>query len=160
MNRLIQWLLMIGLGLLALGLVLFQVLIPDEARWLEADYLASGETSVAGLALPLSVLAILGLGCIQAVLVMIIRLVRFVSANQIFDPQALSWVSAIIAAMGIATALTLAAFVLLTRTPMGPVGIYLLGLMIFGLSGMALMWVLRGLLVKAINYNQELAQVI
>ncbi len=147
----------LGLALLIAGAFAVQVAMPVMA--LDAGH---AMPEVEHLAWPLALLAIAGIACVQVVAAIVIRLLRFVAADSIFDPGALRWVTAMVWCFAGATGLSLVAwFVVVLGTPGGPVAaVWLPGLIGTGLVLTLLVVVLRGLLVKAIADRAELAEVI
>ncbi|MCL1799796.1 MAG: DUF2975 domain-containing protein [Promicromonosporaceae bacterium] len=139
------------------GTVLGQALVPviaqDVAGWApEVRYLV----------LPLSILGILGIACVQAALICIVHLLRRVRSGEIFNRAARPYVTGIITAIGVATALSAATFLLLIIVDEGDpaTGLFLLAAITGGVFLMLLMFVMRELLDRATRNQTELAEVI
>lgn len=152
-------LLKVTLILLLLGSLIVQVLfIP-----LSASQTAQSFPEVEHLAAPYAVLAILAILGIQVGMFATWRLVTMVSDDSIFDLRSLKWVDVILVALATATALAFGVFVHLGFiVQVGPPTVFLglAGSATLGLAVLLLMVVMRRLLVQAIEYRAELAEVV
>ncbi len=100
--------------------------------------------------------------CIQLVLVCIWKLLPMTQTNQIFDGSAFPWVDRMIKAGIVFCVLTLAGGVLLVFAGALHPSLLMLGILMLSFGGgMTLLLVLmRGLLVRASDLSQEMAEVI
>ncbi|KUG56331.1 hypothetical protein AVL62_16215 [Serinicoccus chungangensis] len=138
-------------------LLMQTVLLP----WLSGE-MARDLPAEAHMRWPMLSLAVLGLLCVQAVLVCTIRLLSFVRDGQVFSPSALGWVDGIIAAFAAAGLVCLATLIYQSMTIAGPLlwMLALLGGVLAG-SGLALLvWVMRAMLVQATKLRTEMEMVI
>lgn len=167
MNRLTHSLLSIGI-ITALAACLFLQIVVIPVSSVDA---AQHDPVLAHHRVGLVVLAILGLVCVEIVLVATWFLLRMVRADAIFTARAFRWVDVIIGAMLCASVLAFGIPVLDLVNPyvagpdaddMGVLGLYLGGVALAGLGlGLAmLLVVLRGLLAKAVGLRDEMAEVI
>jgi len=135
------------------GLLLAQVVVlPNEAA-----LAARMHPEVAGLRWPLLTLAILGVGAVQVVLVLIMRLLTLVEDGKVFSPAAFGFVDGIIRAAVAGVAIAVMATVVLFAGGAGHPG-PLLVLVATGMfaGGIALlMAVMRALLVRAVALDAE-----
>jgi hypothetical protein len=112
---------------------------------------------------------ILGIACIQAVMVAVWMLLAMVERDAIFTPRAFRWIDLIIAASIAATLLALGVAVHLTVASapaqvddMNLVSMWLFAIACVGVGACfaMLMVVMRGLLRKATNLETEMAEVV
>lgn len=146
-------------GVLALGLVLMlavQVLVlpafaADAARrYPEAAFLE----------VPLLVLAIATLACVQVAAVCVMALLRLVGQEKIFDPAAYRYVDVFIGATTVASVLVLGTSLYVSATVGSPAWVSG-GLSALVGAGVALlMVVMRALLRQATTQHAELAEVV
>jgi uncharacterized membrane-anchored protein YitT (DUF2179 family) len=111
---------------------------------------------------PILTLAVLGLICVQAVIVCTIRLLGFVRDGRVFTQSALGWVDGIIGAFGAAGGVCLATIIYQSMTIAGP-PLWMLALFggVLAGAGLALLvWVMRALLVQATTLRTEMEMVI
>lgn len=158
MNTFVRDLLYVCLLLLALGTLLAQVLVPLYARDTAMIY-----PEVEHLVVPYSIAGIAAIVCAQVALACVWRLLIMVAGGRIFTRDALRWVSAIIAAAGVAALICAATFwhmgwVERIGGPMVAIG--LASSVVGGAAFMLLMTVMRSLLDAAIVDRDELAEVI
>jgi hypothetical protein len=151
-------LLRVPLVVLLLGTVLAQVLLPvfasEEGRIFP---------EVAYLVVPYSVASILFIGCGQVALLAVWRLLSLVDRGVIFTRRAQRWVDVITACAAVATVLSAGVWIhMLGFVPGGggPMGLYLVAVVVAGLAFVLLMVVMRGLLESAIADRTELDEVI
>ncbi|SDL07777.1 DUF2975 domain-containing protein [Tessaracoccus oleiagri] len=106
---------------------------------------------------PILTLAILGLLCVQVVLVCTQQLLSFVPLNEVFQPGALGWVDGIIAAFLAGSFVCLATLVYQAFTVSGPPlwSLALLAGVMCGVGLALLVWVMRTFLVQAIEMRAE-----
>ena len=148
-------------GVLALGFllaVLAQVLVlPTLSGWMAQEL-----PEVAHLRWPVLAISVLGLGCLELVLVATWRLLDAVQGERIFTEAAFPWVDVIIGSLAGVTVLTGASLAYLLVSPLGhisaPVTVFLGLLAAVGL--LALMIVMRALLRQATAFTTELEAVI
>ncbi len=111
---------------------------------------------------PALIWAILVIGCGQAILLIVWRLVSLVAQERVFSASALSWVRAIIGISLSAVGLLVAAFVVLNivaYTP--PIAMYgLIGLVLFCVTFALIMRTMLGLLRRSTRLHDEMAEVI
>lgn len=152
-------LLKVTLVFLLLGSLIVQVLfIP-----LGAGQTARTHAEVEHLALPYAALAILAILGIQVGIFATWRLVTMVSKGNIFNTGALKWVDVILVALATATALALVVFlhlILIVQFGSPAVFLGLAGSVTLGLAVLLLLVVMRHLLLQAIEYRAELAEVV
>lgn len=139
-------------------LLVAQVLaVPQSAantaeRFPEAAYLVT----------PGIVISVLFILCVQIVLVCVWRMLSLVSDDRIFSEKAFRYVDIIIGTIIVAVVLIVVALVILTIAGTLPPSVGLL--CVFGIvigAGLALLvGVLRGLLRKALQLEQDLAEVV
>lgn len=112
--------------------------------------------------LPALIWSILLIGCGQAILVIIWRLISLVVQEQIFSRRAVRWVHAIIVITLVALALLIAMFVTLSiLTFTSPLIMYgLIGLALLCAAFALVVWTMVGLLRRSTQYRDELAEVI
>lgn len=157
MNTLAITLLRFALGVLLLGSVLAQVLVPVFASEVGRIY-----PEVAYLVVPYSVVGILAIACGQVVLLVVWRLLALVNNGLIFTRRVLRWVDVITACGAIATVLG-ASPILHLRFFVGvggPLIIWLIGWLAGGLVFVLVTVVTRRLLESAIANRAELDEVI
>ena len=128
-----------------------------------ASQFGTAVPEVAYLVVPYSVAAILFIACGQVALLVVWRLLSMVGGGVIFTRSALRWVDVIIACGVVATALSAVVWIhMLGFVPGGggPMGLYLVAVVVAGLAFVLLMVVMRGLLESAIADRAELDEVI
>jgi hypothetical protein len=157
MNRFAIRLLRLVLGLLLLGSVLAQLLVP-----VFASEEATIFPEVAHLAGAYAVAVILIIACGQVALLAIWRLLSLIDSRVIFTRRALRWVDLIIACGAVATILATGGLVhlLFVVGTGGPLVLWLPACLASGLAFVLLMVVMRGLLESAIADRTELDEVI
>jgi hypothetical protein len=158
MTKLASRLLRVALVILLLGSVFAQVLLP-----VAASQFGTTVPEVAYLVVPYSVAAILFIACGQVALLVVWRLLSMVGGGVIFTRSALRWVDVIIACGSVATLLSAVVWIhMLGFVPGGggPMGLYLVAVVVAGLAFVLLMIVMRGLLESAIADRTELDEVI
>lgn len=147
--------------LLAL-LILFSILI--EAYFVPQLGLevVAANPEAQPLFIPALIWSILLIGCGQAILVIVWRLVSLVMREQIFSRRAVRWVRAIIVITFVALALIVAMFVTLSvLTFTAPLAMYgLIGLALFCAAFALIMQTMVGLLRRSTQYREELDEVI
>lgn len=106
--------------------------------------------------------SILFIGCGQAVLIVVWRLVSLVAQERIFSPGALPWVRALIVIAAVALALLVVAFITLNvREFTPPLIMYgLIGLFLLCTTFALIMWTMLGLLQRSTRFHDELEEVI
>ena len=111
---------------------------------------------------PALVWSILFIGCGQAILVVVGRLVSLVARERIFSSAAVPWVRALIVVAVIALVLLVAAFVALSvREYTPPLAMYgLIGLFLLCLTFALVVWTMLGLLRRSTRFHDELEEVI
>ncbi len=113
------------------------------------------------LQLPGTVIAITFLLCVQLALVCVWRLLSLVRASSIFSPDAFKWVDVILALVIAATLLILTSFITLTAVGISsPANVLCILGVILGSGFALLVVVLRGLLRKASQLEQDLSEVV
>lgn len=144
-------------GLIVLLLFVQVVMIPGVA----------GETArrnpdLAYLEVPGIIGAVLFLVLVEIVLVCVFALLSLVRADRIFSPHAFRWVDLIIGTMLAAAALLIASFVVLAVGRAVNPSILVLGVLgvVVSLSLALLVGVMRGLLRKALQLEQDLSEVV
>lgn len=111
---------------------------------------------------PMLTFAVLGLACVQVVIICTLRLLGFTVRNEVFSPRALRWVDGIVAALLAASLVCLTAFVYHCFAPAGP-PLWMMALLagvFLGVGTALLMRVMRTLLVQATTLRSELDSVI
>lgn len=157
-NRLVIDLLRVLLvGALLLILVVQAVYLPLLSGEIARDLPAE-----AHMRWPILTLAILGLLCVQAVIVCTVRLLGFTRADRVFSLDALRWVNGIIGAFIGGSLVCLTTILYQNATVAGPpIWSLLLVCGVFAGVGLALlMVVMRTLLVRATTLKNELDVVI
>jgi len=159
MNRTAAYALMACLVVVFLGTVLFQVIIPIQAKAVAADF-----PEASPLVVPYSAAAIAFVVCIQVALLMVWRLLGMVVGRSIFTPGALRPVGVIIWCVIAATALSAVVFLFMCFGPEyatgGGAGLLMLACVVGGTALTLLMMVMRGLLRAAVEDQAELSAVI
>jgi len=117
---------------------------------------------VASLRWPYTVLAIAVVVCVQVAIVCIWRLLGFVRSGTIFSPRAFVWVDRITWAVLVAVAILTGMFLHLSAIHAMPpaVFLFLTGGIVCGLALALLMAVMRALLVRATQLEEDLKEVI
>lgn len=159
MNRIIVRGLRVLIVLIALGCLLGQTLILPLMAFEAADLYPE----VASLAVPYLVAAILAVLCVQVALGALWKLLSMAASDAVFAERAFRWVDVIIASAGVATAMTFGVAIhLLGIVQLGGPGAVLAlgGATIGGLAFVLLMVVMRGLLRRATDDRNELAEVV
>ena len=165
MNKVIASVLQVGIALAVLACLFFQIVVLPQALADEARL----DPFVAALHGLLLTVTILGLVCVEVILVATAVLAQLSKGEGIFSRRAFVWVDVIIVALLVGAALSLVLLVGVAVTPVGPeagdmvdVGLYLLGLAGAGAGvGIALLvFVLRSLLRRAVTLHDELAEVV
>lgn len=148
------------------GLLIAAVVIILVAQVLYLPWLSGGVArelpAEAYMRWPILTLAILGLLCVQVALVCTERLLSFVRQRAVFQPGALGWVDGIVAAFLAGSFVCLATLVYQAFTVSGPPlwSLALLAGVVDGVGLALLMWVMRTLLVQAIEMRAEIDVVI
>ena len=144
-------------GALLLILLAQAVLLP----WLSGD-VARELPAEAYMRWPILTLAILGLLCVQIVIVCTERLLTFTRTDRVFSPDALRWVNGIIGGFLGGSVVCLATLVYQSFTVAGPPlwGLLLICGVLAGIGLALLMVVMRVLLVRATSFKNELDVVI
>ncbi|MCK9794107.1 DUF2975 domain-containing protein [Isoptericola sp. 4D.3] len=141
----------------------FAALVATQVVVLPAAFarMADDSPELAALRWPLLALAVVGLVCVEAVIVCTWRLLTMVRDDRIFSDHALAWVNGIVAAVAVAWVLVLAAFVLLVAAE-GLAGLapLLLLVLLVGAAVGLLVVVLRALLRQATELRTDLDGVI
>jgi hypothetical protein len=142
--------------LFALLLMLQTLSLPGQFA-----YMAEQDPDQAYLRWPLTIVAVLLVGCAQVVVVATWRLLTLVERDEIFQEQAFPWVDAIVGAIGAGWLLVvgLTGFVGLRADDPGPVVVMVLlstGVTVLGL----LMLVMRALLRRATTLRADMEAVI
>ena len=151
-------LLRVALVVLLLGSVFAQLLVPVYASQVGTTF-----PEVAYLVVPYSVAAILFIACGQVALLVVWRLLSMIGGGVIFTRRALRWVDVIIACGVVATVLSVGVWIhMLAFVPGGggPMGLYMVAVVVAGVAFVLLMIVMRGLLESAIADRTELDEVI
>lgn len=157
-NRVVIEVLRVMLGGALLLILLAQaVLLP----WLSGD-VARELPAEAYMRWPILTLAILGLLCVQIVIVCTERLLTFTRTDRVFSPDALRWVNGIIGGFLGGSVVCLATLVYQSFTVAGPPlwGLLLICGVLAGIGLALLMVVMRVLLVRATSFKNELDVVI
>jgi len=147
----------------ALLVAVFVALVVTQVAVLPAAFarMADESPDLAPLRWPLLVLAVVGLLCVEVVVVCTWRLLTMVRDDRIFSDRALVWVNGIVAAAAGAWVLVLAAFVLLVAAEgLAGLAALLLGVLLVGAAVGLLMVVLRALLRQATELRTDLDGVI
>lgn len=148
--------LILGAGLAAA--VLLQVMVlPWIAAWM-----AQGYPEAAHMRLPVLMMCILGLVCVEVVFLATWRLLDAVRQSRIFDPRSFRWVDCIITALVAVAALSMAMLVYLMQVGLGPISVPALALLgaVTALGAALLMVVMRALLRQATTLKTDLDGVI
>ncbi len=151
----------VALKALLVVLILFMLagqvwVIPAEAASTAAQY-----PDYAYLELPGTLVAAGFLLCVQLALICVWRLLTLVRGSSIFSRDAFKWVDAILALVIVATLLIFASFLTLTAVGISsPANIFCILGVILGSGFALLVVVLRGLLHKASQLEQDLAEVV
>jgi hypothetical protein len=141
----------------------FAALVATQVVVLPAAFarMADDSPELAALRWPLLALAVVGLVCVEAVIVCTWRLLTMVRDDRIFSDHALAWVNGIVAAVAVAWVLVLAAFVLLVAAEgLAGLAALLLGVLLVGAAVGLLVVVLRALLRQATELRTDLDGVI
>jgi len=146
-----------GLVALFAVLVVFQVLsLPGQFR-----HMAEQEPDLAYLRWPLTIGAVLGVLCVQVVLVCTWRLLTLVQRDRIFTPASLGWVDGIVYAVAGAELLLLALLAFVGATAADPGVLLLVLLVATGVAVLGLVVVvMRSLLKEATTLRSDLDEVI
>lgn len=144
-------------GALLLILVVQTVYLP----WLSGD-VARQLPAEAHMRWPILTLAILGLLCVQVVIVCTARLLTFTRTDRVFSADALRWVNGIIGGFLGGSVVCLATLVYQSFTVAGPPlwSLLLVCGILAGIGLALLMVVMRLLLVRATSFKDELDAVI
>lgn len=155
MSELVITLLRLALIVILLGLVLGQVLVIVIAAQAAETF-----PEVEYLVIPYSVIGILVIGCGQAALLVVWRLLSMVGAGVIFTRRALRWVDGIILCGLLATILNAGVWVHLLTVHGGGPGIilWLVASSACGIVVVLLVVVLRGLLHAAIADRPQVSR--
>ena len=151
-------LLRVALVFLLLGTVLAQVLVPVFASRAAMTF-----PKVEYLVVPYSVAGILAIACAQVALLVVWRLLSMIGGGVIFTRRAMRWVDVIIACGVVATVLSVGVWIhMLAFVPGGggPMGLYMVAVVVAGVAFVLLMIVMRGLLESAIADRTELDETI
>lgn len=111
---------------------------------------------------PILTLAVLGLTCVQAVIVCTIRLLGFIRDGRVFTPGAFRWVDGIIGAFAGGGLVCLVTIIYQSMTIAGP-PFWMAALWGGALAGVGLallVWVMRALLEQATTLRAEMEMVI
>jgi len=141
----------------------FAALVVTQVVVLPAAFarMATESPDLAPLRWPLHVLAVVGLVCVEVVLVCTWRLLTMVRDDRIFSDRATVWVNGIVAAVAGAWLLVLVAFALLVAAEgLAGLAALLLGVLLVGAAVGLLMVVLRALLRQATELRTDLDGVI
>ncbi len=143
--------------------VAFAALVPAQVFFLPALSAAMAEDApeLAHLRWPTLVVAVLGLGCVQVVIVCTWKLLTLVEDDRIFSAASMVWVDAIVGAIAAAWLLLLGTFVwsLVSVGLPGPPLVLLLLLVAGAVVGL-LVVVMRALLQQATTLRADLEAVI
>ncbi|WP_159502389.1 DUF2975 domain-containing protein [Microbacterium sp. 18062] len=144
-------------ALLALLVVCQVVVVPQVAVQSARRY-----SEIAYLEIPGIIVGTLFLVCVQVVLICVWRLLSLVRTDGIFSERAFREVDVSLTAVGFATLLVFVALITLTATRHSTPSITLLCVLgvVVGLGLTLLIVVLRGLLRKASQLEQDLAEVV
>ena len=148
--------LILGIGV-ATSLALQVAVLPWMAGWMADDY-----PEVAFMRWPVLALSILGLACVEVVLVCIWPLLGAVQASRIFDSRLFVWVDTIVWALAAAAGLSVVAFGYLVATAPGPISVPAIALFaaVATVGMLSLMLVMRALLHQATALQTEMSAVI
>lgn len=150
--------------LLRLGLVaLFAVLVLLQVASLPGQFrhMAEQDPSMASLRWPLTIGAVLGVLCVQVVLVCTWRLLTLVQRDRIFTEASIGWVDAIVYSVAVAEVLLLALLGLVGATADDPGLLLLVLLVATGVAVLGLVVVvMRSLLKQATVLRTDLDAVI
>jgi len=143
--------------LLALLLVAQIVLIPGVAR-----VTAHRNPDLAFLEVPGIIGAVVFLALVEIVLLCVWKLLSLVRTDQIFSQRAFRYVDIIIGAMAMAAVLIAGALIVIYGARAVNPGILLLGVLgiVVGVSLALLVGVLRGLLRKSLQLEQDMSEVV
>lgn len=148
-------------ALLSVAVVVVLLLQTVFLPWLSGE-MAQDLPAEAHMRWPILTLAILGLLCVQVVIVCTIRLLGFVRDGRVFTSGALGWVDGIIGAFAAGGLVCLATITYQSMTIGGP-PLWMLALWggVLAGAGLALLvWVMRALLVQATTLRTEMEMVI
>jgi hypothetical protein len=154
----------ITLALQALIIALLALLVIAQAFMIPA--VAAGTAArnpeFAHLEVPGVLGGVVFLGLVELVLLCIWRLLSLVRAEKIFSEKAFIWINVIIGALLAAAVLILASYVVLFIAQAANPGILILALLgvTVGIALALLMIVMRGLLRKALQLEQDLSEVV
>jgi hypothetical protein len=145
--------------------VAFAALVTAQVLFLPALSAAMAEDSpeLAYLRWPTLVVAVLGLGCVQVVIVCTWKLLTLVEDDRIFSAASMVWVDAIVGAIAAAWLLLLGTFVwslVSVGLPGPPLVLLLLLLLVAGAVVGLLVVVMRALLQQATTLRADLEAVI
>lgn len=145
------------LALLFAGLLVGQVMsIPGQFA-----YMAQEQPDLAHLRWPFTVIGILGLACVQVVVVCTWRLLTMVKDDRIFTEASLRWVDPILWAAAVAWVLLATVFVLMLPFWDGPgTPALVLGMLTIGAVFGLLLLVMRSLLLRATSLRTDMDAVI
>lgn len=145
------------LALLVLVTLAAQVFVLPEI----AQSTANLYPDIAWLRLPMLVIAIVFVACVQVALIATWRLLTMVGRDRIFQDRAFVLVDVIIGAILVAIALMIAAVVLLSTVGLGgPATLYLIAIAVAGAALALLVVVMRRLLRMATQLSHDLAEVV
>jgi hypothetical protein len=144
-------------GLLALLLFCQIVVLPQTANSMATLYPEFAQLRVPGI-----VIGVVFALCAQVLLVCVWRLLTLVRAGAIFSERAFVWVDVALGAVAVATLLVVGSLILLQIAGASPPSISLLCLIgiVVGAGLSLLIVVLRGLLRKASQLEQDLSEVV
>lgn len=134
---------------------------------LPGSFAHDADPELAHLRIPVQVVVVLGLLCVQVVIVCLWRLLTLVRRDRIFGGESRRWVDAIVVAFGVGWLLVALLAVYVTaviffspedRDPGVPM--MLAGIVVLSALPGLLMVVMRGLLRQASDYRAELEEVI
>ncbi len=146
----------LGIGLTT-SLLMQVVVLPWMSGFMAEEY-----PEVAFMRWPMLALAVLGLMCVEVVLVCIWHLLGAVQASRIFGPRSFGWVDAIVWALGVAAGVSLASLAYLLKIGIGPITVPAMALLatVAAVGMMSLMLVMRALLHQATTLQAEMDAVI
>jgi hypothetical protein len=154
----------VTVALKALIVVLLALLLVAQIGMIPAVAASTADKNpdVSFLRVPGIIGAVLFLALVQLVLLCVWRLLSLVRAEQIFSRRAFLYVDVIMAAMIAAAALIAASLVVIYSSRAANPGILLLGILgiVVGVALALLVVVLRGLLRKALELEQDLSEVV
>lgn len=157
-NRLLTLTLRVVLGIgLATALILQVVVLPWMSGWMAQDL-----PEAASMRWPILAFSVLGLLCVEVVLFAIWRLLDAIEQTRIFNPSSFGWVDAIVWALAAGAALSLACFIYLATTALGPGSVPALALFatLVAVGMLLLLLVMRALLHQAAALQSEMDAVI